>query len=78
MANIIGEFGTMNKNNESERAEWAVYYVSAAKTIGVPCIWWDNGLFEGNGERFGLFDRQTYECKYPELLAALMKGLGMR
>lgn len=75
---IIGEFGAMNKNNESERAEWAAYYVSAAKTIGVPCIWWDNGLFEGNGERFGLFDRQTYECKYPELLAALMKGLGMR
>lgn len=73
---IIGEFGAMNKSNESERAAWAAYYVSAAKQIGVPCVWWDNGLFEGNGERFGLFDRRTYECKYPELLAALMSGLG--
>ena len=72
---IIGEFGAMNKDNESERAEWAEYYVSAAKAIGVPCIWWDNGLFQGNGERFGLFDRHTYECKYPDLLAALMKGV---
>lgn len=72
---IIGEFGAMNKDNESERAEWAAYYVGAAKEIGVPCIWWDNGLFEGNGERFGLFDRHTYECRYPDLLAAMMKGV---
>ncbi|MDE6220079.1 MAG: glycoside hydrolase family 5 protein [Lachnospiraceae bacterium] len=71
---IIGEFGAMNKNNESERAEWAAYYVSAAKKVGVPCIWWDNGLFEGDGERFGLFDRHTYECKYPDLLDALTGG----
>lgn len=70
---IIGEFGAMNKNNESDRAEWAAYYVSAARKTGVPCIWWDNGLFEGDGERFGLFDRHTYECRYPELLAALMQ-----
>lgn len=71
---IIGEFGAMNKNNEPERVAWAKYYVGAAKKIGVPCIWWDNGLFEGNGERFGLFDRHSYECKYPDLLAALMEG----
>ena len=72
---IIGEFGAMNKDNEPDRAEWAAYYVSAAKQAGVPCIWWDNGLFEGNGERFGLFDRHTYECRYPDLLAALMRGV---
>ena len=72
---IIGEFGAMNKDNEPDRAEWAEYYVSAAKQAGVPCIWWDNGLFEGNGERFGLFDRHTYECRYPDLLAALMRGV---
>lgn len=71
---IIGEFGAMNKDNESERAAWAEYYVSAAKKAGVPCIWWDNGLFEGDGERFGLIDRITYECRYPDLLAALMRG----
>lgn len=72
---IIGEFGAMNKDNEQDRAAWAEYYTSAAAEIGVPCVWWDNGLFEGEGERFGLFDRRTYECKYKEVLAALMRGV---
>lgn len=71
---IIGEFGAMNKDNESDRAAWAEYYVKAAAEIGVPCVWWDNGLFEGEGERFGLFDRRTYECKYQQVLDALMRG----
>lgn len=71
---IIGEFAAMNRNNEDERAEWAMYYVSKAKEIGVPCVWWDNGLFEGNGERLGLFDRRTYECVYPKVLEALQKA----
>lgn len=71
---IIGEFGAMNRENEPERSQWAEYYVSAAKEIGVPCIWWDNGLFQGEGERFGLFDRHNGECSYPDLLAALMRG----
>lgn len=69
---IIGEFGAMSKDgNQEERAEWAAYYVRAAAEIGVPCVWWDNGLFEGEGELFGLFDRRTGDCHYPRLLAAL-------
>lgn len=71
---IIGEFGAMNRENEPERSQWAEYYVGEAKKIGVPCIWWDNGLFQGEGERFGLFDRHTGACCYPELLEALMRG----
>lgn len=69
---IIGEFGAMNKDgNEDERAEWVKYYVGAAATIGVPCAWWDNGLFEGEGELFGLFNRQDYSVVYPKVLAGL-------
>lgn len=74
---VIGEFGAMYKNvegNEQERAEWARYYVSAAAKIGVPCIWWDNGAFEGSGELFGLIDRKTYEWKYPSIVEGLMQG----
>lgn len=73
---IIGEFGAMNKDNEEDRAAWVEYYVKAAKEIGVPCLWWDNGLFEGEGERFGLFDRHTAECKYPSIVEAMLKGTG--
>lgn len=69
---IIGEFGAMNKDgNEDERAEWAKYYVSAAADAGVPCVWWDNGLFEGEGELFGLFNRRDCSCAYPKVLKAL-------
>lgn len=71
---IIGEFAAMNRDNEEERAEWAMYYVSKAREIGVPCVWWDNGFFEGDGERLGLFDRKTYECVYPMVLEALQKA----
>jgi len=70
---IIGEFGAMNKENEPERVEWATYYLTKAKEIGVPCVWWDNGAFSGNGENFGLLDRRKLEYPYPELLDAMMK-----
>lgn len=74
---IIGEFGAMYKNtegNESERAAWVQYYVSRAAEKGIPCIWWDNGAFEGNGELFGLINRETCEWKYPLILEGLKKG----
>ena len=71
---IIGEFGAMNRSNESERAQWASYYVSAAKAIGVPCVWWDNHAFTGSGENFGLLvtNGLNFSWKYPELLDAMI------
>lgn len=75
---IIGEFGAMNRENEEDRAEWAEYYTKAASDIGIPCVWWDNGLFEGEGERFGLFSRYDYRCAYPDVVKGLMKGTEKR
>ena len=54
---IVGEFGCMNKMNDEERVECVEYYLSEAKEYGVPCVWWDNGAFVGNGENFGLLVR---------------------
>lgn len=70
---IIGEFGAMNKENEDERVEWAVYYLTKARELGVPCIWWDNNVYSGNGEKFGLLDRRNLTYPYPELLKAMMQ-----
>ncbi len=70
---IIGETGAMNKDNEEFRADWAEYFISTFKKLGVPCFIWDNGAFT-SGETFGLFDRYTYEVKYPELVKAFMTG----
>jgi len=73
---IIGEFGAMNKDNEQERVKWAEYYVGKAREYGVPCIWWDNNAFEGDGENFGLFNRRELTFPYPDLLKALLESAG--
>ncbi len=69
---IIGEFGAMNKDNEAERVEWVTYYLTKAKEIGVPCIWWDNNAYDGSGENFGLFDRRNLEFVYKDLVNAMI------
>jgi endoglucanase len=71
---IIGEFGAMNKNNEADRAQWAEYYISYAKSKGMKCFWWDNGAMSGTGELFGLLNRQNNTIAYPDLLAGMMSG----
>lgn len=71
---IIGEFGARSKDNEKYRAEWAKYYVTKMNTIGVPCVWWDNGAFTGSGELFGLLDRRTLEWRYPLVRDALISA----
>ncbi len=68
---IIGEFGSVNKNNTAGRVEIAEYYVSTAKKYGVPCVWWDNGGFGTGSENFGLLNRKTLEWVYPEIVKAL-------
>lgn len=73
---IIGEYGAMNKDNEAERVKWATYYLSEAKKIGVPCIWWDNNAYTGDGENFGLFDRRNLTWPYPDLLKAMQEATG--
>lgn len=72
---IVGEFGALNKNNDSERAEWAEYYVKTATSYGIPCIWWDNNAFNGSGENFGLINRSSCTVQYPEIMDALLRGL---
>jgi len=65
---IMGEFGALNRNNEPARAEWALYYVSYAKSKGIPCFWWDDG---GN---FKLLNRGTNSFYFPKIKNALIKG----
>ena len=75
---VIGEFGAMNKNNEAVRGQWAEFYVKTAMDKGIPCIWWDNGAFEGDGELFGLINRRTNTIVYPLVLDGLMNGVESR
>ena len=71
---LMGEFGAMEKDgNLQDRVDWISFYVANARARGITCCWWDNNLFRGRGERFGLFDRATARCVHPEILAAFMK-----
>ncbi len=72
---IVGEFGALNKNNDSERAEWAEYYVKTATSYGIPCIWWDNNAYNGSGENFGLINRSSCTVQFPEIMDAMLRGL---
>jgi len=68
---IIGEFGAINRNNDANnaaRVEWTEYYVTYAKTKGIPCFWWDDG---GN---FKLLNRGTNTFYFPTIKDALIKG----
>lgn len=73
---IVGEFGAMNKSNEAIRAEWVKYYLETANKYNIPCFWWDNNYFAdsrtGNGESFGLINRNTLQVEYPDLMAAMV------
>nr|ABW39347.1 glycoside hydrolase family 5 [uncultured bacterium] len=73
---IIGEFGAMNKSNEAVRAQWAEYYISYAWSKGIKCFWWDNGVTSGDGEKFGLLNRQNNTFTYNALLNGMMSGTG--
>ena len=71
---VISEMGVICKNNIDARVAWTKFYVGYAKSKGIPTFWWDNGIFRGGGERFGIFDRRTNTFVHPEIVEALMIG----
>lgn len=54
---IITEFGAMNKNNEEDVLRWLDDYLSTMNKYGIKCVWWDNGIYDTNGEKFAIFNR---------------------
>lgn len=71
---IIGEFGSLNKNNDSDRIKHMEYYISAAKARGITCFIWDNGVKDGEGA-FGLLNRKDGSWYFKDIVDAAMNGL---
>ena len=71
---IIGECGSVNKNNLSDRVKHMEYYIKSAKKRGITCFIWDNNITDGDSP-FGLLNRKDCSWYYPELVDAAMKGL---
>ncbi len=72
---IVTEFGAVNKNNSKEVIKWAGDYLGTMNSFGVKCIWWDNGIYEGTGEKFGIFDRNNLTWYDPELADTLIAAV---
>ena len=70
---LLDEFGALDKNgNTASRVDYAGFYVASARARGMSCLWWNNNIMSGDGERFGLLDRETLEWVYPEIVQAMM------
>ncbi|MBD5130127.1 MAG: glycoside hydrolase family 5 protein [Ruminococcaceae bacterium] len=73
---IIGEFGSVNKNNTEDRVQCVTDYLTAAKELGVPCVWWDNGAVVTTGENFGLLNRRDLVWFNDDVVNAIMAAVG--
>lgn len=61
---IIGEFGSVDKNNMPERARHAACIVKEAGRYGIVCFQW-----------MGLLDRKTLQWNEPEILEAILQSV---
>ena len=69
---MMDEFGALDKDgNLQDRVNFTAYYVAAASTRGITCVWWDNHCFSGDGERFGLIQRKTVRWICPDIALAI-------
>ena len=73
---VITEFGAVNKDNTEDRLQCVEDYLTAAKAIGVPCVWWDNNAKSGSGEKFGLLNRKGGGWYFPEVVDKIMSIVG--
>ena len=68
---LLDEFGAVNKNNTSIRAQYYAYYVKSAKAHGITCFVWDNGT----ESEFGLLNRKDLTWYAPSIIDAMMQAL---
>lgn len=72
---MMDEFGVLDKGgNLQDRVNYTAYYVASASASGITCFWWDNHLFSGTGERFGLINRKTIQWTYPDIALAIREN----
>ncbi len=69
---IIGEFGCTDKNNLRDRLDFTAYYTARAFERGLTCIVWDNGVFDGYEEVFGLLDREQLTWFWSDIVDTIM------
>ena len=70
---LLTEYGAEDKNgNSQEVCNWVTEYLTRAKKAGIPCFWWDNGLFESGNEHFAIFNRNDCSWYREDVADAIM------
>lgn len=69
---IIGEFGCVAAADDNTRSAYYDYYVSQAKSYGIKCFVWDNGVVSGESA-YGIFSRGKLTWN-ETLLKGIMNG----
>ncbi len=57
---VITEMGATDKLNTEQRIAWGTFYVKRTRELKMPCVIWDNNIYNTNwdaNEKFGLFHR---------------------
>lgn len=78
---ILGEYGAINKNNTAERAYHMEVVTRICQQTGVVPCYWDQGWYDLSMTpdfSFTLVDREKCEQLYPEIIAAMMRGLFLK
>lgn len=71
---IIGECGTVNKDNMSARINWAGYFPKVFGEKGIPVFLWDNNAFGTGSETFGMLHRDTLKWESSKYIKTLVKA----
>lgn len=76
---MITEYGAESKplpdgtRNDAQNALWARAFLSRARELNIPCIWWDNGYFDSGDEHFALLDRNNLAWLAPLTVQAILE-----
>ena len=71
---VVGEYGAINKNNESSRVKFVSELCKASRSMGmIPVIWDNNGNGTG-ADSFGLFDRWSNQVTQQGIINAIMSA----
>ena len=72
---ILGEFGAVNKDNDTDRINYAKAVVTSCSKYGVIPLWWDSGVINRNSSKdaFGLVNRRApYEWTKDNIATAMV------
>jgi endoglucanase len=70
---VVGEWGSIDKNNTTDRTVHAEYYANGVRARGMLGIWWDNGYTGSEG--LAILNRTSLSWHRPEIADALIRGV---